>query len=239
MDFNSIFPNININDHEEYPWLDDMYNYLINSRVYMFGDSRDYVAVVEHIGYNPRAGDCRSSLYYFGTAFKKKLPKPYSTRLNVTDIVLVEAKHIYEIQDREKEIIQKNTETIIIRNKSTKIEKDINKYNRKSIIGIGVAENDEIDVVMFFRYLTETQPELLWATEEEVRARLTRDLPLIGIVNDFYYEDIVAGDPPIKFKDSDLYRNIQRVSKSLNIKDWKNKKPANNHWRDWPDAGSF
>ncbi len=223
-----------------YPYINHPYSYLVKSRVIVFGNTKDYATVVESVGYDPRKGACSSTLYYWGTCIKKESEAPFYSYANVTVIDIINGSELTRMQKGDDELVKDSVNEVMVNGNKVKIEHDIKKYYEKKIFNTyDFLPQTDIDFVMLCRYIQETEPNLMQVSIEQIKSRLNKDLPLIGIVNDWYYEDFNDPDHPLKFEESDVYRNIQKVIKTGNIKDWKNKTEANNYWWNWPDSGEL
>jgi hypothetical protein len=209
------------------------------NRIHLYGDSSRWAIVFEKNGYQNRGGAAEIELNYVGNCVDYPV-SGYPERnyiSNSNNITLISGEEYDRISNKEGiemelfELIGAEVTHINIRSESVEIEQDAAKYenagievrdydNPKSLIGFG-------DVV---RYLNETNPLAITATEEEIKRHIPTDLPKLMTINEFhfisYYDDILPS----------LQETFQLIAKILTTGDsgyWKPALNANNHWSNW------
>lgn len=120
---------------------------------------------------------------------------------------------------------------IKIRNKNVRFENDYKKYEK---LGIKINNSNytaKISLGEFIRYLQETNPTILNATQKELRANIPRNIPYLTTINEYHYASIYNKDlPPSK---QQTFQLIAQILASRNIAKWQPTLKANNHWSNW------
>jgi len=130
------------------------------------------------------------------------------------------------------ELISPTAKEVKIRDTIINIEQDSKKYEA---VGIKLQALDNPDKLIGFgdlvRYLNETLPAVINATEGEIKKHIPGDLPKIITINDFHYTRAYDKDNPPGRQET-----CQLIAKILVTGDsalWKPTLKANNHWRNW------
>ncbi len=137
------------------------------------------------------------------------------------------------------ELVDPKIKTVTVREMSLKVEHDIEAYRRKKIYPQDYDNpSNLIDFASLVRFLDEEHPELFRASNEELRSCIPSDLPLILSIDEWHHQPYSAfgGIPPSSYE---TFQLIAEVLISRDAQKWKPTLPANNNWRNWPDAGGL
>ena len=88
----------------------------------------------------------------------------------------------------------------------------------------------------FLRGISAEYGKAFWATEEEIRARIPKDLPLFLRLSEWYHNDLANEENP---GEVETFRMIAAALESGNPDLYQATKKPNNHWRNWPDGGAL
>ena len=214
------------------------------NRIHLYADASRWAIVFEKNGYRNRGGAADIELNYVGNCVDYPVSR-YPERnyiSNSASVTLISGEEYERIVNTDGiemelfELISAEVTHINIRSESVEIEQDALKYesagielrdydNPRSLIGFG-------DVV---RYLNETNPLAISATEEEIKRHIPTDLPKLMTINEFHfishYDDILPAG-------QETFQLIAKVLKTGNSAYWKPTLNPNNHWSNW-DSGDL
>ncbi len=205
------------------------------NRIHLYADSTRWAIVFEKNGYQNRASSAEIELDYIGNCINYNIDS-YPERSYITNaqrITLISYEDYEKISSEDCfELILKDSNEINIRNVNVKIEQDINKYIS---LGINIRDYDNPENLISYsnliRYLNETNPEIINATEEDIKKHIPLDLPKLMTINEFHFVSFYDQDtPPSKQETFDLISKIL-VSKDISL--WKPTLESNNHWSNW------
>ena len=93
--------------------------------------------------------------------------------------------------------------------------------NPKKLIGFGD----------FVRYLNETNPAIISATEDDIRQHIPKNLPKLMTLNEFHYASSYnkANLPSTQ----ETYKLIAKVLVTKDTANWRPTQKPNNHWTNW------
>ena len=81
------------------------------------------------------------------------------------------------------------------------------------------------------RYLNDTDPSIINATEKEIRQYLPNDLPKLMVIDKFHFESIYdKHNLPGK---NETYQLIAKILAKRDTSLWKPTLKPNNHWSNW------
>lgn len=246
--FNS---DLNIELHEYYPagkkddihyhfWLDLEHGYCdtAGSRMHLYADDERWAVVAEKSGYQNRGLSAECELYYFGNCIDYNIAS-YKERAyisNLANIVLIDGDEWIRIQNTEGydmelfELISPKADYVMIRDTKVPIEQDVSKYRA---LGIH-SRTDAPDLVSFtdlLRYYHDTNPDILRATEPEIRQHIPGDLRKLMSIDAFHFSSVYADNHnPSR---EEMYRLIAAILVAKDPLLWQPTLPANNHWSNW------
>ena len=208
-----------------------------SSKIHLYADTNRWAIICEKAGYQNRGGDAEIELYYFGNCINYPIAK-YPERnyiTNVNRIILISGEEYERISDKDEEsfeLVSPLIDEVNIRDKKVKIEHNLAKYkdlgiipktydNPKSLIGFG-------DLV---RYLNDTDPSTIYATENEIKEHIPVDLSKIMEITDFHFESVYnKNNLPSTLE---MYKLIANVLMKRDSSLWNPASEPNNHWSNW------
>lgn len=211
-----------------------------SSKIHLYADSTRWAIVFEKSGYQNRGSDAEIELDYFGNCTRPKIEQYGGITYfsNSKRIALISGDEYERIRNRVGtdmetfEYISPDAEYVMVRDRKIRIEHDSTKYlktgirfdakeNPRHLVGFG-------DIV---RYLNDTDPAAISATEKEIKELIPADLPKLMTIDKFHFESIYD-----KHNLPSKNETYQLLTKILVIRDtslWKPKQKANNHWSNW------
>lgn len=119
-----------------------------------------------------------------------------------------------------------------MRDRLIPFDSDYKSYEK---VGIKIRRSDNpknlIGFEDFVRYLNETNPSIIAATEEEIHKHIPKDLPKLMTLNEFHFGSAYdRSNPPSK---QELYKLIARILLTRDTTNWKPTQQPNNHWTNW------
>ena len=130
------------------------------------------------------------------------------------------------------ELVDPDAKYVMIRGHKVLIEHDVKKYNH-----FGIKPRDYhnpgrlIGFEDLLRYISDTQPQVLNATQDDIKAHLPKDLPEILTIDKFHFESAYKKDDLPGSQET--YQLLAKVLVTRNKDFWKPKNKANNHWSNW------
>lgn len=215
-----------------FPMLDNGYIYLADTHLHACRDETRWALVIEVLGANPRASDhdaLHNCLHCFGNCLKRSPGTANEDFLFVTD-------HGPDGPTFDEEYgwyLREAVRTIRIRDKVVHLDLTPETLAQKSIVP---EEPPHITGAELLRSLVPEYRELLLATEEELRARIPPDLPLILRLDAWHHPDLARGELP---SESETFKMIAEVLVSGDVSRYRPTKEPNTHWTNWPEGGSL
>ncbi len=224
--------------------LEDGYCEIASSRIHLYADSTRWAIVFETGGYHNRRLAGVIDLTYVGNCIAYPVDK-YPERSyisNMSSVLLIEESEFQRIENKDGvemenfELIGPNTTEIKIRDTSIIFERDFKKYEA---VGIKLREYDNPKNLIGFgdlmRYLNETNPLVISATESDIQEHIPSDLPSVMTIDLFHY--LSAYDKRSLPSEQETYQMIAKVLVTRSASSWKPTLPANNHWTNWESGG--
>ena len=209
------------------------------SRIHLFADSARWAIVMEKCGYMNRGGRAEIELDYFGNCVDYPEGTEYGNdarRSNVTYIELISGEEYERItaqpdDEHTFEKISPDAGEVTVHGQLVPLNHDADAY---AALGIDLEQDDDSRPLIGFsdlvRYLSDTQPALVQATDEEVRQHLPADLPEILVLDQFHFHSAYGDQLP---GSTELYQLIAKVLVARDADLWKPTLPPNNHWSNW------
>ncbi|MBX2921625.1 MAG: hypothetical protein KF746_05460 [Chitinophagaceae bacterium] len=210
------------------------------SRIHLYADSTRWAIVFEKSGYQNRATAAEIELNYVGNCIDYPIDK-YPERNYITNssrIILIDPTEFSKIENKEGkdmetfELIGQDVEEIKVRDNSIPFDNDYRNYE-KSGIKVRDYENPKklIGFDDFVRYLNETNPSVISATEEDIRQHIPKDLPKIMTIKEFHFISFYnKSNPP---STQETYKLIAKVLVTHDSTKWEPAQKPNNHWANW------
>ena len=210
------------------------------SRIHLYADSTRYAIVFEKSGYQNRGGSVEIELDYVGNCidYPVETDPDRNTISNSSYIILIDPKEFARIANKEGEemetfeLIGKNVKEIRVRDKLVPFDNDYRNYEK---VGIKIREDDNPKKLIGFgdlaRYLNETNPALISATEQDIRKHIPKDLPKLMTISRFHF--VSAYDKSKPPSTQETYKLIAKVLVTRDTANWKPTEKPNNHWTNW------
>jgi hypothetical protein len=130
------------------------------------------------------------------------------------------------------ELIGQNIKEIKIRDKYIAFDNDYKNYEK---VGIKIRGYDNPKKLIafedFVRFLNETNPTLISATEQDIRQHIPKDISKLMTIDQFHFVSAYdKTNPPSK---QETYKLIAKILLSRDTTNWKPTLKPNNHWTNW------
>ncbi len=205
------------------------------NKIHLYADSTRWAIVFEKCGYQNRANNAEIELDYVGNCISYAIDKYHegSYITNASNIVLITSQEYERITNKEDfELISPTASQLTIHGQKVAIDHDTKKYlalgikprdydNPKNLIGYS-------DIVRFF---SDTNPELVSATEDEIKQHIPHDIPKLMTLDRFHF--ISTYDKSSLPSSQETYQLIAKVLVTRDITCWKPTLKPNNHWTNW------
>jgi len=239
---NDYYPKGNKDDIKYAFFLDLEHGYCVtaSSKIHLYADKTRWAIVFEKSGYQNRGGDSEIELDYVGNCINYPIDR-YPERnyiTNASNIVLISGEEYERIHNREGtyyeqfELISPSVNEINIRGNKIKIEHDLSKYTNFGIIPR--TDSNPRHLIGFediIRYINETNPSIISATENEIKEHIPANLPKLMTIDKFHFESIY--DKKNLPSTQELYRLIAKILVNKDASLWKPSLKPNNHWSNW------
>ncbi|MBS1605302.1 MAG: hypothetical protein JST42_21740, partial [Bacteroidetes bacterium] len=222
-------------------WLDLEHGYevTVGSRIHLYADEDRWAVVAEKSLYANRGYCGQIGLYYFGNCIDYPISEhdDYRSVSNWTTVELItneEFERVTHFEDDGKfETVNPVAGTVLIRDKTFPIEPDPAKYRALNIhyLDYKPPTDPDIHFADLLRYIDATKPQLLLATEAELRRHIPKDIPKIMTINNFHHTSSYNEDH--NPSEEELYQLIARVLVTRNPDEYRPTLKENNHWSNW------
>lgn len=238
----SFFPKSQPNDIKYNFFLDleNGYCEIASSLIHLYADSLRWAIVFETCGYETRNSNAEITLNYIGNCIYYPIDK-YQGRNYITNsnrVILIEPDEFKRIENKNGddmeifELIEENTKKIKIRDTIIDFENDYKKYEA---LGIQIQDNDNPNKLIGFgdliRYINETNPKLIYATENDIKRNIPDDLQKIMTIKDFHFVSLYNNEN--RPSQQETFKLITEILVKKDTSIWKPNKKANNHWTNW------
>lgn len=214
------------------------------NRIHLYADSRDWAIVFEKSGYQNRGGYATINLDYIGNCIDYLVEKherdifsSYTYISNSKYIDLVSGDEYERIRNRtgsemeQFELIDESATLAIVRGKTVDLHYDPELYARMGVAGEFDNPRNLMSYGGLIRYIHDTQPEVIQATEADIRTQLPANLPKIMTIDKFHYSSYYdKGNPP---SEQELFRLIAKILVARDSSLLKPTLEPNNHWKNW------
>lgn len=210
------------------------------NRIHLYADSTRWIVVFEKSGYQNRGTSAEIELNYIGNCIDYPIYK-YPERNYITNsnnIILIDPTEFERIENKDGEemetfeLIGQNIKEIKIRDNAVQFDNNHKNYEK---LGIDIRDYDNpknlIGFGDFIRYLHETNPELISATEEEIRKHIPKDIPKLMTIDEFHF--VSAYDKTNPPSQQETYQMIAKILTTKKVTNWKPTQKPNNSWQNW------
>ena len=232
-----------LDDEDVYNFFLDLeagYFYTAGSRINLYADKSRWAIVFEKSGFGNRSGRAEIVLNYFGNCLLNLDRAGYEDKYicNSKWLTLITGEAFKKIEEG-FELVSKKANVVDVRDTKLSIEQDLDKYKARGIeIQYFDNPNNQIDFQSLVRYLDETNPEALRATDNELRTSIPNDLPLLMKIDKWHHKSYLeyGGQKPSSYE---TFQLIADVLVTKDVKVWNPTLEPNNDWRNWPEAGGM
>lgn len=215
-----------------FPMLDNGYVYLVDTRLSAYRDENRWVLLIEVVGFNYRGGGhngITNCLHLFGNCLSIPPGTNNDNFIYITD----NSSEGSTFDEEYMESLNPEVNTFLIRGKEIKINHSPSYYASKEI---ELEQSPKIKVWEFLRGIVPEYRSDLLATEEEIRSRIPRDIPLILTLDEWNHPDLVNGETP---GGNETFQMIAEVLEKGNAQLYKPTQKPNTHWKNWPEGGTL
>lgn len=210
------------------------------SRIHLYADFTRWIIVFEKSGYQNRATSGEIELNYVGNCIDYPIDKSpernYIT--NSSNVILIEPTEFERIENKEGdemetfELIGKNIKEIKILDKIIPFDNDYKNYEK---VGIEIRADENPNKLIGFgdliRYLHETNPTLISATEDEIHKHIPKDIPKLMTIDEFHF--ISAYEKTNPPSQQETYKLLAKILVTRDTSNWKPTQKPNNSWKNW------
>jgi hypothetical protein len=214
-----------------FPMLDNGYIYLGDTRLSAYRDGERWALVIEVLGYSVRTGwhyGLHNCLYCFGNCLNEAPGMAPEQLVMTTD-----SEDDPTFREECDWYVREEAKTVNLRGVDIPLKLSPEQLVEK---GIELVEPPHITGAELMRSLLPEYREQLLATEEELRAQLPTDLPMILRLEDWPHPDLVNGELP---SESETFQLLSEVLVTGDPALYVPSKEPNTHWKNWPDSGSL
>lgn len=197
-----------------FPDMANGYYYPVDVRMHLFADADRWAWVVELLGYNPRGGNLIDVVHFFGNCLTG------GANGLTNDDFLDRVDNMDEVEDEGDGGHFRVGVPIVVRGHA---------------IHVNAAQGTPLESV--FRSLVPEHRALLLADNDEVRARIPADIPLILRLEEWHQPtDMWDGHKP---SDYEVFRQVAEVLVTADPTRYRPTEQPNTHWSNWPEAGTL
>ena len=210
------------------------------NRIHLYGDSTRWAIVFEKSGYQNRGRSAEIELDYVGNCIDYPVDK-YPERNYITNagrVILIDPTEFERIENKEGEemetfeLIGQNIKEIKVRDKFISFDNNYKSYEK---VGIKIRDYDNSKKLIafedFVRFLNETNPAIISATDTDIRQHIPKNIPKLMTITDFHF--MSAHDKTNLPSNQETYKLIAKVLLTGDTAYWKPTQKANNHWTNW------
>jgi hypothetical protein len=215
------------------------------NKIHLFADTTRWAMVFEKSGYQNRATAAEIELYYIGNCIDYPIDtypeQDYIT--NTSNIILIDPTEFERIQNKAGEemetfeLIAPDIKEINVRDQQIPFDNDYKNYEK---VGITIRDYDNpkklIGFADFVRFLNETNPTAISATEQDIRQHIPKDIPKLMTIEQFHFASVYNKENPPSQQET--YQLIAKVLLTNDPSHWKPTLKPNNHWSNW-DSGNL
>jgi hypothetical protein len=228
-------------DAYAFPMLDNGYLYLAGTRMSLYRSRADWAIVIEVFGFSPRAGLPDNHIHTFASRlFDRDPPERYVSREAYEKYLAKnphnESRFIYPIdegpwQDQEdSECVAEDASQVLVRGQAVPVPA-LDEYPRWGVV---LERPPRVQVFELCRALAEMAREQVLATPGERRISVLPEMRQIMQLEEWHHPDVVVNDRPSA---SDTFQQLAEVLVTGDPTSFRPARPANTHWRHWPDGG--
>lgn len=220
-----------------FPYMDDPYFALSGNRITLLADDTRWAIVFEKTGYANGGLDVEIELNYFGNCLLNldTIKNRSGLVTNTKWLVIIKQEEL----ERIAKLDSKELSYIVIRDDTLRFDKDeiASFFDAKSIHNLV----NHQDLISFIRFIDHGNSNFFRASNAELRNCLPQDLPVLMTLNEWHHKEYYFLPPRKIGSKPSTYETFQMLAKVLATRDTTVYNPTlkpNNHWSNWPGAGS-
>ncbi|MNK35253.1 hypothetical protein D3C87_537740 [compost metagenome] len=241
-EINEFYPTGNSEDIKYNFFLDLEHGYCetAGSKIHLYADEQNWAIVFEKSGYFNRAERAEIELNYIGNCIEYSI-ESYPERnyiSNATNIILIDNDEFERIVNSNLddgdnfELIGKNIEEIKIKGMMIPFNNIYKDYEK---VGIEFSDDGNFSKLIRFgdliRFLNETNPSVISASEEDIKKHIPDDLPKLITIEHFHFSSAYdRSNPP---SEQELFQLIAKIVVEKNSDYWNPSQQPNNNWKNW------
>lgn len=215
-----------------FPMLDNGYVYPAGTKLTAYRDDKRWAIVIEAIGFSYRGGGhngISNCLHVYGNCLNYKPGTRNENFIHPTD----DANNCNTFDDEEYFYLNPACSSFILRDQTFPLYHDRELYKAS---GIEIEDLKKINAFEFLRLLDELHHDKLIATDNEIRERVSSDIPKIMELRNWFHPDVINDELPSK---NETFIQIAKVLETGNIEYYKPTQKPNTHWVNWPEGGTL
>ena len=221
--------------------LDNGYVYLAATRLSLYRSVADWAMVIEVFGFSPRSRLPDTHIHTFASRLHDRdTPDQYIGRefydrylannpYNDSRFVFPIAAGPWQDADND-EILSENAHEIVVRGFAWK-PPSLDEYAR---MGVNLEEPARVRVFEACRFLSEVARDQVLATQQERRISVLPDMTQLLQLEEWHHPNLAGGD---RASSSETFRQLAQVLATGDVDLYRPSRPANTHWRNWPEGG--
>ncbi|MBK9449870.1 MAG: hypothetical protein IPN95_10815 [Bacteroidetes bacterium] len=157
---------------------------------------------------------------------------------NSSRVILIDPTEFERIENNQGgemetfELIGQNIKEVKVRDKFVPFDSNYRNYQK---LGIEVRDYENPNKLIGFgglvRYLHETNPALISATDDEIRMHIPKDIPKLITIHEFHFVSAYEKtNPPSQ---QETYKLLANVLVTRDTTNWKPTQKSNNSWKNW------
>jgi hypothetical protein len=197
-----------------FPVLDNAYVYPADTRMTLYRDEARWALVIEVLGFNSHMGGAEgidNALYCFGNCLRRP------PGISPDDLLRL-------VGDGDSGPLFEEAHGTAVRKGAT----DLRIRDRL------VPAPPSAQAFELLRALILDHRDLLFATDEELQARLPADLPRLLRLDEWNHPDIAEGELP---SESPTFKMLAQVLETGDPSLYRPRRKPNTHWSNWPEGG--
>jgi len=209
------------------------------SRIHLYADSVNWAVVFEKSGYQNRGGYATIQLDYIGNCIDYIIEKynGYTYISNTKYIYLITGDEYELIRNRQGsereqfELISDHISSVRVKDSIVYLKYDPELYTEMGVAGEFDNPKNLMSYGRLIRYIYETQPSIVQATETDIRTNIPNRIPKIMTIDEFHYSSSYNKDMlPSR---QELFQLIAKILVTGDSTLWQPAHEPNNHWRNW------
>ncbi len=215
-----------------FPMFSNGFVYPIASRFTAYRDEKRWALIIEIVGFISLKGKghkgIRNGLYVYGNCLDVPPGINNDNYISFTS----DSEEGPAFEENYQEHLHEEVNTMLIRGHKVRLPKDPEFYEAKKM------ELDAPPKIMIWEFLRGIRSEvkhLYYATEEELRERIPKDLPRILLVDEWRHNNLDRGEYP---SDIETFPMVADVLVAGDPALYKPTLRSNSYWMNWPEGGA-